>query len=288
MKIFTIGGSGMVGSRIVELLGKSYEFEDLSLEQRVDVTKPETLQGLKNYQEKSLVIHFAAKADVDACEKDKPLKEQGDAFRINVLGTKNVVDACRETNKKILYISTDFVFDGVNPPVGGYTEEDKPNPINWYGRTKYLGEEFVKSSGVPYIIVRIAYPYRKEFSAKKDFVRAILDQLQNNQQISCVVNHLITPTFIDDIAVAIDKLIKTNSNGIFHVVGSESISPYDAAMMMALKFHYNPYLINKITGTEYYKDKAPRPSNLIINNGKIGKLGVKMRTFGQGLDEFAK
>lgn len=285
MKIFIIGGSGLVGSRIVELLGKDYDFQNLSIETGTDITRPETLEEVKYYKGNAVVLHLAAKADVDGCEKDKALAEQGDAFKINVLGAKNVADACKETNKKLLYISTDFVFDGKNPPAGGYTEEDKPNPLNWYGQTKYLAEEFVKASGVPYVIIRIAYPYRKEFPLKKDFVHAILDRLNSNQEVTAVVNHWMTPTFIDDIAVAIDKLIRTNSTGIFHVVGSEPITPFDAAMTIASTFHLNPHLINKTTLSEYFKDRALRPSNLTINNDRIRKLGVKMKTFEEGLEK---
>src|SRR5205823_835051 len=104
---------------------------------------------------------------------------------------------------------TDFVFDGENTPQGGYTEEDAPHPLNWYGETKYRGEEVVRNSGIPYLIVRIGYPFRKEFEQKKDFVRAMLGRLQNNQPIVGVTDHIMTPTYIDDIGFALDTLIQT-------------------------------------------------------------------------------
>jgi dTDP-4-dehydrorhamnose reductase len=283
-KIFGIGISGLVGSRIQSLLQDKYVFDNLSLDTGVNITDASTLDVIRRDTEHPIVLHLAAKADVDGCEKDKELGEEGAAYQINVKGTENVVNACREGNKKIIYISTDFVFDGENTPEGGYTEEDKPNPIGWYAETKYKGEEVVKNSGLPFLIVRIAYPYLKEeFPLKKDFVHAILGRLKNNQPITGVTDHLMSPTFLDDIAKALDVLIEKNQTGIFHVVGSEFISPYDAAMKMADLFGLDKSLISKTTREEYFKGKAPRPFNLSLNNDRIKKLGVHMRTFTQGL-----
>ena len=274
----------MVGSRISELLKDKYSFDDLSTSTGVNITKPETLDVIKNDTEHELVIHFAAKADVDGCEKDKVLGENGDAWKINVAGVQNVVDACRLTNKKLIYISTDFVFDGENTPDGGYREDDKPNPINWYAETKHMGELKVKSSGLDYIIARIAYPYRNEFEAKKDFVRAIIDRLKNNQPIAGITDHIFNPTFIDDLAHGLDKLIENEETGVFHVTGSQSLTPYEAAILIAEKFDLDKGLISQTTRAAYFKDKAPRPFNIKMNNDKIMKLGIKMKGFGEGLE----
>ena len=283
MKIFTIGGSGMVGSRITELLSDKHSFDDLSLTSGVDITNPQSLDVIKKDIEHEVVILLAAKADVDGCETDKRSGEDGTAWKINVGGVKHVVDACLNTNKKLIYISTDFVFDGENTPEGGYREEDKPNPINWYAETKYRGEEVVRNSGLPFIIARIAYPYRKEFELKKDFVRAIVSRLKSNQTVAAITDHVMTPTFIDDIAFALDKLIETDSKGIFHVTGSQSLTPYDAAILIAEKFNLDKSLITKTTREEYFKGKAPRPFNVSMNNDRIKNLGVKIKSFEEGL-----
>lgn len=285
MNIYTIGGSGMVGSRFAELLGERHTFDDLSLTTGVDITKPESLAIIQNDTEHEAVIHFAAKADVDGCERDKPLGEAGAAFQINVQGTRNVVEACRATKKKLVYISTDFVFDGKNPPEGGYTEEAIPNPLNWYAQTKYEGEKIVQDSGLPYLIIRIAFPYRKTFEAKKDFVRAIAERLVNKLPVAAVADQHITPTFIDDIVVAVDSLLSQQSTGIFHVVGSESITPYDAALKIAQTFGYDSSLISKTTGDVFFAGRATRPFHLSLNNDKIKHLGIAMRGFTQGLEQ---
>lgn len=286
MKIFTIGGSGLVGTRIAELLEDTFEIDDLSLTNGVDITDPISLDIIKTDTDHEIVLHLAAKADVEGCELDKPLGQEGPAYKINVGGTKNVAEACRAGNKKMLYISTDFVFNGTKEPPYKYIEEDLPDPLNWYAMTKYYGEEEVKKADVPFAILRIAYPYRAdEFPIKKDFVHAIMGRLANGQPITAVTDHIMTPTYIDDIADAIKAIIENDAKGIYHVVGSQSLTPFDAFMLMADKFGYDKNLISKTTREEFFKGKAPRPFNLSINNDKITKLGVRMRTFEEGLGE---
>src|ERR1700722_723275 len=263
MKIFTIGGSGLVGTRITELLKDKYTLDDLSLTNGVDITNPSSLDIIKNDTEHEVVLHLAAKADVEGCEKDKPLGEQGPAYIINVDGTQHVVDACKVSNKKLLYISTDFVFDGKKKLPEKYTEEDQPDPVNWYAMTKYKGEEVVQNSGLNFAILRIAYPFRADdFELKKDFVHSIMGRLANNQPITAVTDHIMTPTFIDDIAYAIDAILTNNTTGIYHVVGNQSLSPYEAFTLMADRFGYNKNLISKTTREEFFKGKASRPFNL--------------------------
>lgn len=283
-EVLGIGITGLVGSRIVEILGKKYVFRNLSLETGVDITDPATLEIIKKDTGESIVLHLAAKTDVDGCEDDKPLGENGAAWRINVLGTQNVVEACKKTGKKIIYISTDFVFDGENPPDGDYNEKDEPHPINWYGQTKYEGEKIVQESGLPYLICRLAYPYRARFAPKTDFVRAILGRLGKKEEVATVTDQIFTPTFIDDTAQALDVLIKTEVTGIYHVVGSDWLSPYKAALTIAKTFGFPLNLIREVTAEEYFKNRAKRPPNLALKNDKIKNLGVKMRTFEEGIE----
>lgn len=288
MKIFTIGGSGLVGSRIVELLEGKHEFTDLSLTNGVDITDPTSLDIIRNDKEHEVVLLLAAKADVDGCELDKPLGEEGTAYKINVGGTQNVAVACKDAGKKLIYISTDFVFDGMKEPPYQYKEEDEANPVNWYAMTKYKGEEVVKSAGIPYLIVRIAYPYRESFDLKKDFMRAIAGRLEQKLPVMAITDHVMTPTLIDDLAIALDTLIKHDATGMYHVVGNESVTPYEAAIIIADTFGFDKSLIGKTTRAEYFKGKATRPFNLSLNNAKIKQLGVTMHGFTEGLQKLAK
>ncbi len=304
-RIFGIGTSGLVGSRIAALLSPLFPISHHSSKTGFDVTDKGSMSILRNDTNHEVVLLMAAKTDVDGCETDKDedikilsnkdIKEQGERLReaktawaVNVLGTQNVVDACRETNKKIIFVSTDFVFNGKDTPKDGYDELHTPSPINWYGVTKYEGEKIVMNSGLPYLILRIAYPYRREYPEKKDFVRTVTAHLKRGNAVQGVTDHVMTPTFIDDIAIALRQLLIVNQVGFFHVVGSEFISPYDAIIQIAEKFHFDQSLISKTTRSEYFKNGAHRPFNLALKNDKIERLGVRMRTFSEGLEEMKR
>lgn len=153
MKIFTIGGSGLVGSRLTKILSESYTIDDLSLTNGIDITDTSSLDIISKDSTHDIVIHLAAKSDVDGCENDKSLGENGAAYNINVNGVRNVAEACLTGKKKLIYISTDFVFDGLIKPPNKYNEDDKPNPLNWYATTKHKGEEIVLKSKFPLLLL---------------------------------------------------------------------------------------------------------------------------------------
>lgn len=285
MKIAITGGTGLVGSRVIELLQDKYEFVLLNRDKGFDITNPTTLVPLLDDNSISILLHLAAFTDVDGAEREKDWKEDSAAWKMNVTGTQNIVDACKVTSRKIIYVSTEFVFDGKK---GNYTEEDTPSPINWYGQTKYEGEKVIQNSGLPYVIARLSSPYRAEFETKKDFMRAMKARLENNQEINGVKDHTFTPTFIDDFAHALEILISKNAEGIFHVVGSDSMSPYDAALKIADAFNLDKNIIKPTTREDYFKGKAERGLDWSVKNGKIKALGIEMRTFEEGLEEIKK
>lgn len=285
MKILATGLSGLVGSRIQELLRDKYQFEDLSLSTGVDITDSEKITSLITSSNASLVLHLAAKTDVNGCQKDMSQGTNGQAWKINVEGTKNVVNACERSGKKLIYISTDFVFDGKKEKP--YGEEDTPNPINWYGQTKYEGEKLVASSSLLWVILRLAYPYRANFQ-KKDFVRALIDGLKNGEKLSLIIDHIMTPTFIDDLSNVLDSIIENNLTGVFHAVGSQFVSPFEAGVIISDIFDFDKNLLQKTTRGEFFKNRAPRPFFLALKNDKIRKLGIKMRSFEEGVLEVKK
>lgn len=282
--ILGTGLSGLVGSRVVELLSDKYDFTDLSYKTGVDITNFDQVLDCFENSSARIVLHMAAKTDVDACEDDKILGEEGLAWLINVVGTKNITEATKKFNKRVIYISTDFVFDGTKDY---FTEEDTPNPVNWYGVTKYEGEKVLEQSDINYCIARLAYPYRAYFPQKLDFVRRIIQKAEKGENILSLTDHTFTPTFIDDIAKALDLLLSKNFTGIFHVVGSQSLTPFDAAKLILKTFEIGGH-IKPIIRDSYFKDRAFRPCRLALKNDKIARLGVKMKTFTEGLKEMKK
>lgn len=273
------GLSGLVGTRIQQLLSNTYDFEDLSFDTGVDITDYGAVEKKILASSSNWVLHLAAKADVDGCEADKPSGTAGAAWKINVGGTENIVKAAKKSGKKVLYISTDFVFDGTQP---FYSETDTPHPLNWYGQTKCEGEERVLVDNIN-IVVRIAYPYQAVNLVKKDFLHQIAQRLQKGDQIAALSDHWYTPTFVDDIALALQRLIEKNASGIYHVVGSSHLTPYQAAQEVARTFGYKEGLVVATTINEYYKNRASRPYKLQLKNDKIASLGIVMSSFSQGL-----
>lgn len=279
--ILGTGISGLVGSRIVELLGDRYEFTDLSLATGVDITNVEQVLAAFQNSPASTILHMAAKTDVDSCEDDKIYGEEGAAWMVNVVGTQNIVDAAKKYKKRLIYISTDFVFDGTKE---FYREDMEVNPLNWYGITKAEGERLVKEANISYTIVRLAYPYRTYFNQKLDFVRRIIDRAKSKQKLFALTDHIFTPTFIDDFAIALQILFDRELVDTFHVVGSESLTPKEAIGRILAKFELSTD-ITPITRGEFFKDRAFRPFKLALKNDKITELGIKMKRFDEGLEE---
>lgn len=280
MNIIGTGLSGLVGSRIVELLTPAYSFENLSLETGVDITQKDVVSTRIKRSQAPWVFHLAAKTDVDGCEKEKDLGRASDAWRINVDATESLVDLCRQTGKRLLYISTDFVFEGTK---GVYLENDTPNPQGWYAKTKYEGERLVATLGEHGLTIRIAFPYRALNDAKADFVHRMLDVLASGKALTAPTDGVFVPTFIDDIAESVHLLVDRNASGTYHVVGSQPITPFEAAKKIAVVFGYNPALVNPTRFADYYQGRAPRPFHANLSNAKITKFGAKMSTFDEGL-----
>jgi dTDP-4-dehydrorhamnose reductase len=283
MKILGTGLNGLMGSRITELLSDVYEFENVSRSTGVDITNPDQVFQAISDSKALVVMHLAAYTDVKTAEKEKDLGKDSEAWKINVLGTQNVAAACQKLNKKMIHFSTDLVVGGDDMPEGGFTEEAAANPLNWYAKTKYEGELTVKNNTTPWVIIRPAYPYRKEFT-KPDFVRFFKELLSSGKPVSVLTDRIITPTFIDDLAFALKVLIEKDATGIYNVVGSQILSIFDAVNIIAEKFNLDKSLIGKNTRAEFLVDRPSEPFSSALNNAKIKQIGAVMHTFEEGLD----
>lgn len=247
MKIAVTGGTGLVGSRVIELLEDSFEFYSLSSKD-IDITDRESVQNCLQSLDFDILLHSAAFTNVDQAEKASE-----NVHAMNVMGTKNVYDAVLAKGKKFIYVSTDFVFDGTHPP---YTEDSIEHPLGVYAKSKYEGEQIVKDEGM---IVRISYPYRTVYEKKKDFVRLVKSRLEEGMEVSMISDSIITPTFTDDIAFALKHLFFHFSPEVYHLVGPTSASPFDAAHLVAKTFGLDKSLISKTTFDEFYNNPTYRP-----------------------------
>jgi dTDP-4-dehydrorhamnose reductase len=280
-KIFGTGLSGMIGSRFTEMFGRENEFINLDLTAGVDITKPDQVEEVLRRQPGSTVIHLAAFTDVSAAFKESG-NRQGKVYQINVLGTVNIAQACKKYHHYLIHISTDFVFDGQKPEP--YTETDRPQPIEWYGQTKLLAENEVIRSGCSSVIVRTAFPFRAKFEPKLDLVRSILTKLKTRTLYPMFSDQIITPTFIDDLCQVLKLFSVKQPGGIYHVVGSSWLSPYELAQKIAAVFTIKAD-IKPISFKDFLKtDPRPRQQYLKISNAKLCRdFGCKMKTIDEAL-----
>lgn len=286
MKILGTGLSGLLGSRVVELLSGEHEFINLSRETGFDITAPGVLLQAVTGTDAPWVLHFAAFTDVDRAEADRVNGQAGEVWRLNVGSTAELVRICELTGRRLLYVSTDFVFDGQSGP---YTETSEPRPLSWYAVTKYEGEKLTASLGEHGLIIRLAFPYRRMVvGVRPDFVRKISESLTAGREVLAPDDQLITPTFVDDVVRGIAALVRHSASGVYHLVGDDFWSPYEVAKAIAKTNGLNPELVVRTSFADFYKDRAPRPFQVALKHDRISELGVKMCGFAAGLAQLQK
>ena len=291
-KLLILGGSGLVGTRFIEL--NKDKFEIIS-PQATDVNILDKDQLIKAFEENNpeIVVNFAAFTNVQGAEKEKD-NEDGMCFKLNAIGAKNIAEVCKNKAKQLIHISTDYVFDG-SKGESFYSEEDIPNPINWYGETKYIGEKNILASGCKFTIIRISMPYSAKYKIKLDVARFFIKQLMNKKTVYAIEDQYITPTLTDDIAKALGLIIKEKSLGIYHIASVDDTTPFKFAQMLAENFNLNSSLIKPIKLDDYNKKKlAPLlkfsrldTSKFVseFGNGILHTIEKSVKLFKEAFDE---
>lgn len=286
-KILATGAIGMVGSRFLEMFKDKYEVSNIDILSGVDITDKSSVEKFVADHPADTLIHLAAFTDTNKAWEEKG-NTDGICYKVNVVGTKNLAEVCAHHSIHLIHVSTDFVFDGAKD--GAYVEDDATSPLEWYGETKAIAEAVVKDSGVSYTIVRIAYPYRANFESKPDLVKKIREGLESRKLNPQFSDTIITPTLIDDIARAFDKIIARKPQGIYHVTGSTSLSPFELAQKVAVAYGFGKDIVKESSLTEYLKT-ATRPfaARAAMDNSKATKdLGLTFATIDEGLAEIKK
>ena len=284
--ILIIGANGFLGSNILKLR-KTKEVKDLNFQflaadiensnVPIDVTfyhinitnLQDTLKKIEIISP-DVILLTAAMTNVDQNEVDKDL-----ATAINTEGPKNVSEACKKTNSKLVFMSTDFVFDGISKEVN-YNENDTPNPLSYYASTKYKAEQAIINSEIEYTICRAAvlYGWNKE---KQNFITWIINKLQQNEPIKIVTDQLNSPTFVKNLAEILIKLIEKDAKGIYHTAGDCTLNRYEMAIKCAEIFNLKKELISQI---EKIEQKAIRPKNAGLDISKLKKLiGSELKVY---------
>ncbi|QEK12491.1 dTDP-4-dehydrorhamnose reductase [Crassaminicella thermophila] len=287
MKVLITGGNGQLGSTIKEMLrekkcslgkiDKTYFHCKVIAEGKYTLNIT-SLENVKNYFIKSkphIVINTAAYTNVDGCESNIDL-----AYKVNALGPRNLAIACETINAKLIHISTDYVFDGKSKLP--YKEFDLPNPINIYGKSKYLGEEYVKQFCSRYFIVRTSWLYGQ---IGKNFVKTILKTSKEKKYLEIIEDQTGNPTNAQDLAYHILKLALTDEYGIYHCTGNGQCSWYEFAKAI-IQYANIDCKINPISSYAY-KPIAKRPSYSSLDHMMLrNTIGDAMRYWQDALKDF--
>lgn len=278
IKVLVIGANGFLGSNLLNFkdnlqlteqkisliagdLQNSHVNQSIPF-YRIDITKAKKTSNTILNINPEVIILVAGMTNVDRCEIEKKL-----ATEINVEGTNNVLKASIKANSKLIFLSTDFIFDG-SKENGYYLEKDTPNPLNHYAKTKYEAELSIINSECEYLICRssVLYGWNKW---KLNFITWIMEKLKQNQNLSIVTNQINSPTFVVNLAQIILKLIEKGVSGIYNTAGDCALSRYEIALRCAETFQLNKDLISPI---ECLEQTALRPGNVSLDLNKIKTL----------------
>jgi dTDP-4-dehydrorhamnose reductase len=295
MKLLVIGGSGLVG---YQLLVQARETHDVVATYN---QRPFTLDGVATVPldkcdraatlrlvrtvHPDLVVDTAALHDVNYCETHRDA-----AWRVNVEGTQHVADACRTVDAKLVFLSTDFVFDGTR---GTYRETDPPAPLNYYGVTKLEAEHCVVATGIDYIIARTSVVYGwnpgevsgvKSSSGKSmNFVLWALGKLRRGEALRIVDDQYSSPTLADNLAEVLLTAGASDASGLYHIAGKGCIDRYTFTKELARIFEVDATRITPVT-SDAFKQVAKRPMRCCLDVGKAEReFQVKLLSPAEGL-----
>lgn len=287
MKALITGAEGMLGSALVPLLfSKGYEVfpTDINIaDADTEYLDVRDFVKIKSYVKKimpGIIFHLAAETNVDRCET-----EVEHAFISNAKGTENIALACKEYDIPMVYVSTGAVFDGDKE--GGYTEEDKPNPISAYGKSKLKGENIVQSLLKKYYIVRAGWMIGG-YDKDKKFVWKIIQLMKIKKEIPVVIDKKGSPTFTKDFASGILDILSTQKFGIYHCVNQGICSRFDIAKKIKEYLNRDDIILKPVT-SEAFLLPAPRGRSEALINHKLSCMGINtMRHWEEALEEYLK
>lgn len=292
-RLLVIGSTGLVGSKVREK-AEAYGYEAYGTQNArksshprnydLDIADLSAVMRLADEISPVAIVNTAALHNVDYCENHRD-----EAERVNVRGVKNLAEAASRYKARLVHLSTDYVFDG---RTGHYKESDRPNPLSYYALTKLEAEQAVSTTS-SFAVARpsVIYGWNKleakgtpSSSGKTiNFAMYVLDKLVKKETIKAVTDQFSSPTFADNLADAVLKLVGHQKNGVFHTAGRSCINRYDFALKIATTFGYPENLVQPTTSTDF-KQMAPRPQNSCLDVGMTEKaLGVRFLTVDEGI-----
>ncbi len=269
-----IGGAGLLGSKILAAARGHWRLVSLDREgqcnappevicHRCDVTNDADIHHILNDEWVDAVINCAAITDVDWCED-----HADEANLVNFIGAENVARAARESGSNLIFISTDYVFDGRHAP---YSEDDDPNPVSVYGRSKFMGEKAVRKLYPKALIARTAVLYGYIPGGRPNFVTWLIGELEAGRSVRIVEDQWGNPTLADDLAPLLLHLLSLGTGGVLHTCGPEILNRYEFARLIASVWECDPGAVEKIDA-KLLNQKAPRPHDAGLRTEKMVRL----------------
>jgi len=282
-RLLLIGAKGMLGKDLVNALRFSFrpdqdwevlewDIDEIDIqEENITVTKIEGIQP-------QIVINLAAYTDVDGCESNEEK-----AFAVNAEGMKHIALGALRCGAKVVYLSTDYVFDGEKKEP--YEEEDPPHPLNVYGRSKLKGEQYVQELMEDSLIIRSQWLYGRH---GKNFVSSILREAREKRVVSIVDDQTGSPTYTVDLATAISTLIQRRARGIFHVANSDSCTWFAFGQAILKLSGMMEVKVIPISTKELARPAA-RPLYSVLSTQKLRReISLTLRPWSQALREYVK
>ncbi len=279
MRIVVTGASGRLGGKLVKILSANHDVTGADIigdaVEHLDISDFEAARKFIADVRPDIVLHPAAWTDVDGCARE-PEK----AVRINGLGAQNVAAAAANINAAMLYVSSNEVFDGTGSRP--YYEYDVTNPVNPYGYSKVVGERAVVQVNPRHYVVRTSWLFAH---GGKNFIQTILNAAEAGKSLRIVVNEIANPTYNDDLADAIVKLIATGRYGTYHLVNEGFCSRWDFARYFLNRAGFADIEPARISVQEYPRPSTP-PAYSSLANLAGATLGITLRPWQEAVDAF--
>jgi len=291
MKILITGANGLLGQKLVKLLG-SMDDIDLVATARGTCRLPDTM-GKFTYREMDIsdkaqvfkvikaeqpaaIIHTAAMTQVDDCEKD-----QGLCWQLNVEAVRYIVEASTEAGAFLLHLSTDFIFDGA---AGPYDENAAAKPLSYYGESKLASEKIVQESKLQWAIARTVLVYGVAHDmSRSNIILWVKKSLESGTQINVVTDQWRTPTLAEDLAMGCFLIVKNKATGIYNISGKDLLNPYQMAIKTADFFKLNKALIYEADASNFSQPAQRPPKTGFIIDKAVNELGYQPRSFDEGI-----
>lgn len=274
-KLVIFGGSGFVGGNLTKLAQskgwKVYIADSLYRQgigdtewKTVDITDKKAVDALIEEVRPSAAVNLAAIADIDKAEKDKEL-----ARRVNVEGAGNIAQSCAARGIRYVFFSSDAVFNGKGT---GYTEEDPPDPVNFYGRTKAEAEKAVRQLHPKAAVVRISLVLGLPVTGGNSFIAGLQKKLMEGKTVVCPTDEVRTPVDVHTLSECVLELAENDFSGIVQVGATNSVDRYTLSRKLAIELGLDEKLVRPSAAGDNNPDRAPRHKNGIIKVAKAQKL----------------